>query len=1106
MTGAAEDELLHLQELAAVLQRRRRILEVQRTRFGDLVPASLVMELEDTERQLAQIHAEVRRLRPGPTDVHSPYLGLITFQEDDSSYFFGRDALIGELLNKAEQTAFLAVLGPSGSGKSSVVRAGLIPALRREALPGSEQWQYLTPLKPGARPLNALAATLAAAQQGRLGDIAAIHEALSKKPDALLLMADGLLSGRTNARLVLVVDQAEELWTLAPIEPAARTAFLADQQQPFINCLLAAAQEADHPVLIILTLRADFLHRALEHHELASWIKTHNVLVEPMTRDELHSAITRPTELVGGSFEPGLVDTLVEQTISQPGALPLLEYTLLELWKERRSDGTLTWDAFKAIGGGVEGGLARRADTVLAKQYTPEQQAELRAVLMRLVQPGEGTVDTRRRVAMEDLVPAGSSVEAVQALLKPLADERLITTGYNRENNEEIVEVSHEALIRAWPTLGAWIATARGDLRLHIQLGEAARDWIASGENPDLLWSGLRLANTEAWLERARPRLNARDQRFIEASRAQRQAQIAAEQARTAAEEAARQRELDQARALAASAVQLKRRAMYLGTALVTTLLVAAVAGWFWYSATIAQQRGLAQNLVAQGQAVYEEHPLLGMRLVLEGLAWLPQDDPMRTDVISTTAQLAKQGRLEKLVSDGVSISSSPDNAVFILKHRNAPSELRRADGSIVTTFTGTTVKADFSPDSQLFIMTFREKPNELWRSDGRFVTTLAGPFQTNATFSPDSQLFVMSYSEKPSELRRTDGSLVTTLTGGALLVVFSPDSQLFYVTYGDKPTELRRADGSLVPLNGTILRFHFSPDNQLFLVSIEGKPAELRRIDGSVVTTLSSSSHFFRFSPDSQRFVVSYADKPAELRRADGSVVTTLSSSITYAEFSSDSQLLFVSYGDKPGEVRRADGSLVPLSGEDVLVVFSPDGQLFYVRYGVRPAELRRADGSLVPLSGTISGVTFSPDNQLFVVGYQGRHSELRRADGSLITTLTGGVEEVTFSPDNSLFLLHYFGNYGELWEKQGTVRRLATITNLSSFAYDPESRHLFVQQGSGEVYKLDVAWLGIAASYPATFSERELITQTCGGPLAGFKEQELQPYLDNRTPKACR
>jgi hypothetical protein len=590
------------------------------------------------------------------------------------------------------------------------VRAGLIPALKRAALSGSEQWQYLAPLKPGARPLNVLAATLAAAQEGRLSDIATIHETLSKKQDALLLMTDGLLSGQTNARLVLVVDQAEELWTLAPIEPTARTAFLTDQQQPFIDCLLAAANAPDHPVLIILTMRADFLHRALEHQELATWTKTYNVLVEPLTRDELHNAITRPAELVGAGFEPGLADTLVEQTISQPGALPLLEYTLFELWKERQSDGTLTWEAFKAIGGGVEGGLARRADTVLAKQYTPEQQAELRAVLLRLVQPGEGSVDTRRRVPLDDLIPAGSSTEAVQALLKPLADERLITTGYNPESNEEIVEVSHEALIRAWPTLGGWITTARGDLRLQIQLGEAAKDWVTSGENPDLLWSGLRLDTVEAWLERARPRLNTRDQRFLDASRTQQQTRIAAE-------EEAYQRELEQARALVAGAAQLRRRNIYLGAALIATIVVATFAGWFWYSATIAEQRAFAQLLIAKGQTVYEEQPLLGLRLAIEGLAWLPENDPARTDLISITVQLAKQGRLQKLADNGGSVYPSFDETTFVLGQRDAPAELRQADGTLITSLAGPLGNVTFSPDSRLVVVDYTNGSSELWET-----------------------------------------------------------------------------------------------------------------------------------------------------------------------------------------------------------------------------------------------------------------------------------------------------------------------------------------------------------------------------------------------------
>jgi hypothetical protein len=216
--------------------------------------------------------------------------------------------------------------------------------------------------------------------------------------------------------------------------------------------------------------------------------------------------------------------------------LPLLEYTLLELWKERQPDGTLSWEAFRALGG-VEGGLARRADSILAERYTPAQRDELRAMLLRLVQPGEGAADTRRRAALLDLTYAGSGIDAVQALLTPLADARLLTTSHDDASGAETVEIAHEALIHAWPTFAQWIADARADLRFQLQLEEAAKEWQANSESTDFLWAGLRLANAEAWCERARPRLNQRDQRFLEASRDR-------ERERSEHEENVRRREL----------------------------------------------------------------------------------------------------------------------------------------------------------------------------------------------------------------------------------------------------------------------------------------------------------------------------------------------------------------------------------------------------------------------------------------------------------------------------------------------------------------------------------------------------------------------------------
>jgi Novel STAND NTPase 1 len=256
-----------------------------------------------------------------------------------------------------------------------------------------------------------------------------------------------------QARLVFVVDQFEELWTLASQE----------ERDQFINLLLTATGAQDTPLLLVLAMRADFLHRAATYPALAHAIGEHDVIVSPMTADELSQAIARPAENAGGSFEPGLVDELIEQSLDRPGALPLLEYTLQELWK-RRIDGLMTWEAYRSLGG-IEGALAARADAILAEHYKPEQQEQLRRLLLRLVQPGEGVADTRRRVRLDDLVPASSSVDAVQALLKPLTDERLLTTGRDAASGAETVEVSHEALIRAWPTFGRWIADARADLR-----------------------------------------------------------------------------------------------------------------------------------------------------------------------------------------------------------------------------------------------------------------------------------------------------------------------------------------------------------------------------------------------------------------------------------------------------------------------------------------------------------------------------------------------------------------------------------------------------------------------------------------------------------------
>jgi hypothetical protein len=375
--------------------------------------------IEDARGIQALIHA-VKGVPLGPEtgtrgegDV-CPYRGLSTFDEEHSDLFFGRDADIQRLIEKLKTSRCLAVLGPSGSGKSSLVRAGLIPALRKGALPGSETWTIRT-LRPGAEPLAALAAQLL--QIHPQGGMIATLDQMRADPRALHLATVLALADRpSSGRVVWVVDQFEEVFTLCH-DDAERTAFVA--------ALLYAAGFPEGRSVVVLTLRADFYAKCAAYPELAAAISAHQFLVSPMHEDELRQAIEAPAHRVGLELEEGLVPTILDDVASQPGALPLLQHALLELWERRRGT-MLTLEAYRESGG-VEGALARRADAVY-DGLTPEQQEIARGILLRLTQPGEGTEDTRRRAALDELIPRTDQREAVERVIGLLSEARLLTT------------------------------------------------------------------------------------------------------------------------------------------------------------------------------------------------------------------------------------------------------------------------------------------------------------------------------------------------------------------------------------------------------------------------------------------------------------------------------------------------------------------------------------------------------------------------------------------------------------------------------------------------------------------------------------------------------
>jgi Sulfatase-modifying factor enzyme 1 len=441
---------------------------------------------------LAILVAAIRREAPGPELAErlretlatlSPYKGLAYFREEDAAFFFGRDKAIDTLWKAVERQSFVALVGASGSGKSSVVRAGLVPRLRADT---RAPWEIVT-LVPNDRPLYNLAARLIPlleperSEDDQLIEVGRQARALQDGALQVRDVVERILQKQTGTkRFLLVVDQWEELYTLAPEADARR----------FIDDLLGAS--AAHVLSVVLTLRGDFVGRALGYRPLTDRLQDAQVLLGPMQREELKRAIEEPAVKVDARFEPGLVERILDDVSDEPGHLPLVEFVLQSLWENAaKHGGAMRHTAYDAMGG-LEGALANTAEAVYDKLSDLEKQAA-RRIFLQLVRPGEGAEDTRRRATFEELG------EEARDIVKQLADARLLVTGHDSGSTEETVEVAHEALIRHWSLYKAWLNEDREFLLWRQRLRDAREEWLRTGRDSGALLSGARLTEADRW-------------------------------------------------------------------------------------------------------------------------------------------------------------------------------------------------------------------------------------------------------------------------------------------------------------------------------------------------------------------------------------------------------------------------------------------------------------------------------------------------------------------------------------------------------------------------------------------------------------------------------
>ncbi|MDR4468234.1 MAG: SUMF1/EgtB/PvdO family nonheme iron enzyme [Nitrospira sp.] len=554
----------------------------------------------DDPRLLSLLAGAIRGEVPGPEfseqikatrSTLCPYRGLEYFREEDSPFFFGRKAAIQTLYETVRDHRFISVVGASGSGKSSIVRAGLLPQLRQEK---ERIWDVVT-LFPGSEPLKALAWAVSplfepetVGAMDRVKKIKNLADAFAKKDITLHDVGQSILERKSGTdRLLLVIDHAEELYTVANDDCHSRR---------FIDDLLEASGKDSWTVM--LTLRGDFVGRALSYRPLSDRLQDAQVNLGPMTRAELEQAITSPASRVELIFADGLVNRILDDVGDEPGNLPLLEFVLKRLWEERQGP-ELSHQSYEAMGR-LQGAVATKAEEVF-KKFSPLAQAAVKRVFLQVVRAGETREDTSRRAALSEIEPTAMDV------VKKLTDERLLVT--NRAlAGEETVEVSHEALIRKWQRLQGWLKEDRGFLLWREGLRGRVNDWQHNKYDDSTLLRGTLLGEAQRWISQRADMLTDSEKNYIrqsvevhdravrdeeerirrELAQAQRLAEeatkreeaeraraAAAEQAQRASEEA---REAEKRRAEASEGLRRQRRRFRL--MLLTIFLIAGWTGW----------------------------------------------------------------------------------------------------------------------------------------------------------------------------------------------------------------------------------------------------------------------------------------------------------------------------------------------------------------------------------------------------------------------------------------------------------------------------------------------------------------------------------------------